>query len=330
MAAVPDTLGFEIRTVGANPEAARYAGMRPRRLIMLTMSICRSAGRAGRRASRSWASTHKTPAASATKVGFDAIAVALLGRSNPIGIILAALLFGAMRAGAGLMQIEAGIPPELVDVLQAIDPALPRRRAGPRDGVFRCGRRAAASGSARRSRSTYGGQARRSPDGPAPVRHPAPRAHLPVRRLPDRDPADHAPIILRAATPLALGALCGVMCERSGVVNIGIEGRCSPRPSSAGSSAIARWRPSSAGPSVVFGITPALLIGARSPASCGRARARCVHAWLSISFRADQIISGTIINIAAFGITGYLNTLISPRRPTERRPVRRVHPPDVR
>ena len=45
--------------------------------------------------------------------------MALLGRSNPFGSCFAALLFGAMRAGAALMQIQAGIPAELVDVLQA-------------------------------------------------------------------------------------------------------------------------------------------------------------------------------------------------------------------
>ena len=54
-----------------------------------------------------------------TTVGFDSIAVALLGRSTPLGIVFAALLFGGMRAGRPLMQIEAGIPAELVDVLQA-------------------------------------------------------------------------------------------------------------------------------------------------------------------------------------------------------------------
>jgi simple sugar transport system permease protein len=54
-----------------------------------------------------------------TTVGFDSIAVALLARSEPIGIIPAALLFGAMRAGASLMQIQAEIPAELVDVIQA-------------------------------------------------------------------------------------------------------------------------------------------------------------------------------------------------------------------
>jgi len=55
-----------------------------------------------------------------TTVGFDAITVALLGRSNPIGAFFAALLLGGMRAGSGPMQIQAGVPRELVDALQAI------------------------------------------------------------------------------------------------------------------------------------------------------------------------------------------------------------------
>jgi simple sugar transport system permease protein len=64
--------------------------------------------------------THLTTTSFATSVGFDSIAVALLARSNPIAIIPAAILFGAMRAGAGQMQIEARTPRELVDVLQAV------------------------------------------------------------------------------------------------------------------------------------------------------------------------------------------------------------------
>jgi simple sugar transport system permease protein len=55
-----------------------------------------------------------------TTVGFDAITVALLGRSNPIGILFSGLLLGAMRAGSQSMQIQAGVPAELVDALQAI------------------------------------------------------------------------------------------------------------------------------------------------------------------------------------------------------------------
>jgi simple sugar transport system permease protein len=113
------TLGFEIRTAGANPDAARYAGMRPRRLIMLTMTLSGGlAGMAG--AGELLGVTHQTQTSFATSVGFDSIAVALLARSNPLAIIPTALLFGAMRAGAGQMQIQAGTPRELVDVLQAV------------------------------------------------------------------------------------------------------------------------------------------------------------------------------------------------------------------
>lgn len=113
------TLGFEIRTAGLNPDAARYAGMRPRRLIILTMSMSGAlAGMAG--ANELLGVTHKTTTSFATSVGFDSIAVALLARSNPIAVLPAAFLFGALRAGASQMQIQARIPRELVDVLQFV------------------------------------------------------------------------------------------------------------------------------------------------------------------------------------------------------------------
>jgi simple sugar transport system permease protein len=113
------TLGFEIRAVGANPSAARYAGMSPRRLVIMTMSLAGLlAGLAG--TINVLGINHQMNATFSTTVGFDAITVALLGRSHPVGIMLSALLFGMMRAGAGLMQIEAGVPAELVDLLQAI------------------------------------------------------------------------------------------------------------------------------------------------------------------------------------------------------------------
>jgi simple sugar transport system permease protein len=53
-------------------------------------------------------------------VGFDSIAVALLGRSDPIGILFAAILFGAFRAGAPLMQITTQVPIEIIDIIQAL------------------------------------------------------------------------------------------------------------------------------------------------------------------------------------------------------------------
>jgi simple sugar transport system permease protein len=113
------TLGFEIRTVGANPDAARYAGMRPAFLTILTLSLCGLlAGLAG--AIQILGVTGFMNASYGTAIGFTSITVALLGRAHPVGIMLAALLFGAMRAGAGLMQIgESDIPTEIIDVIQA-------------------------------------------------------------------------------------------------------------------------------------------------------------------------------------------------------------------
>jgi simple sugar transport system permease protein len=112
------TLGFEIRTTGANPDAARYAGMSPRRIIVLTMSGAGLlAGLAG--ATELLGVSHVMTTSYSTTVGFDAIAVALLGRTSAVGIVLSALLFGGMRAGAQTMQVTAGVPADLVGVLQA-------------------------------------------------------------------------------------------------------------------------------------------------------------------------------------------------------------------
>jgi ABC-type uncharacterized transport system permease subunit len=112
------TLGFEIRTVGANPTAAKYAGMSPRRLIILTMSLCGLfAGLAG---AMEILTLGYYPATFGTAIGFAGITVALLGRTHPVGILLAALLLGGMRAGAPAMQITAEIPIEIIDVIQGL------------------------------------------------------------------------------------------------------------------------------------------------------------------------------------------------------------------
>jgi general nucleoside transport system permease protein len=135
-----------------------------------------------------------------------------------------------------------------------------------------------------------------------------------------------APNILQAATPICLAALCGVMCERSGVVNIGIEGIML-------TAAFVGWYAGvlfapllgsgSGGP---FGVTPALLVALVAALVSG-VLISAVHAWLSISVRADQIISGTIINIAAFGLTGYLNTIISQTSPNGAGAFTQLRPP---
>jgi ABC-type uncharacterized transport system permease subunit len=111
-------LGFEIRTVGANPSAARYAGMSPRKLIVLTMSLCGMfAGLAG---AFEILSLGYYPAIFGSTIGFAGITVALLGRAHPVGILLAAILLGGMRAGAPAMQITAKIPIEIIDVIQGL------------------------------------------------------------------------------------------------------------------------------------------------------------------------------------------------------------------
>jgi len=113
------TIGFELRTVGANPDAARYAGMGPRRMVILALTAGGMlAGLAG--AIEILGVTGYMPAAYSTNIGFEAITVALLGRANPIGIILGGLLLGAMRAGSGLMQIQAGVPVQMIDLLQGV------------------------------------------------------------------------------------------------------------------------------------------------------------------------------------------------------------------
>ena len=114
------------------------------------------------------------------------------------------------------------------------------------------------------------------------------------------------------STPLALGAMCGVMCERSGIVNIGIEGIML---TSAFVGFMAAMIVDDAMPDVqpsgIFGATPALLVGVLAAILAGML-VSSLHAWLSISVRADQIISGTAIIILAFGATGYLNRLLQP------------------
>ncbi len=123
-----------------------------------------------------------------------------------------------------------------------------------------------------------------------------------------------SPIILRAATPIALAALVGVLCERSGVVNIGIEGIMLGTAFIGWVVGVALVPILGGEPTAIFGLTPALL-GGLAAALVGGMVISFVLAWLAISVRADQIISGTIINIAAVGLTGYLISLLSKSSP---------------
>jgi simple sugar transport system permease protein len=113
------TLGFEIRTVGANPNAARYGGMKITRIIVLTMGISGGlAGMAG--ANEVLGLNHFLADGFSSGYGFDAIALALLGKSHPLGVVLASLLFGTLRSGATRMQSVASIPIDIISVVQAL------------------------------------------------------------------------------------------------------------------------------------------------------------------------------------------------------------------
>jgi general nucleoside transport system permease protein len=125
----------------------------------------------------------------------------------------------------------------------------------------------------------------------------------------------NAAIILQSAVPIALAALCGVMCERSGVVNIGIEGMMLTAAFVGWLAGIVLGPMIPADASPFFGITPALLISFAIAVGAA-VIVSLLHAWLSISVKADQIISGTIINIAAGGLTAYLYTIVSSSSPS--------------
>ncbi len=111
-------LGFAIRTVGSNPDAARYAGIDVKFTMLRTMLIsgglCGIAG-----AIEVQGVYHYMPAVFTVGYGFDSIAIALLGQGGPVGIVLASLLFGAFGSGSGNIQFATGVNPGIIDVLKA-------------------------------------------------------------------------------------------------------------------------------------------------------------------------------------------------------------------
>lgn len=114
------TFGFELRAVGANPDAAKTAGISVGRTYALMMALAGAlAGLGGAQMVLGTTAAALTPLVVA-QIGFDGILVALLGRVKPWGVLLAALLFGALQAGGNRMQSYSGISLELVTVLQAL------------------------------------------------------------------------------------------------------------------------------------------------------------------------------------------------------------------
>ena len=110
--------GYEMRAAGANPQAARLAGIDVgRRLLLALMLSGGLAGLAG--AIEVSAVTRRLYEHFSPGWGFTAIAVGLLGRLSPAGVVLAALFFGALDAGSNAMQRVAGVSSVLVSIIQA-------------------------------------------------------------------------------------------------------------------------------------------------------------------------------------------------------------------
>lgn len=113
------TLGFEIRTVGLNPDAAKYAGINVKRIIIITMLFSGIlAGMAG--AVEVTGLNYRHELGFSSGYGYDAIAIALLGKSHPLGVVLASFLFAAMRNGATKMQFMTQLPVDLISMIQAL------------------------------------------------------------------------------------------------------------------------------------------------------------------------------------------------------------------
>lgn len=117
------TKGYEIRAVGLNPEASHYAGMTAWKTGMLAFIIGGfTAGLAGAVQIMGRPPTYAilTGMPLITNLGFDGLGVAMVGRNNPIGIIFAAIFFGGLIAGGRMMQLSAGVPLEMIRMVEGI------------------------------------------------------------------------------------------------------------------------------------------------------------------------------------------------------------------
>ncbi len=113
------SIGYAIRAVGLNPEAARYAGIHVNRNILLAMAISGGAAGLGGAIQISGV-TYRLFEQISPGFGFTAIAVSLLVNNNPLGVIPAGILFGGLSTGSRLMQMNVGVPSVLVNIIQGL------------------------------------------------------------------------------------------------------------------------------------------------------------------------------------------------------------------
>ena len=363
------TLGYQVRAVGFNPEAARYGGINVARNYVYAMAISGAfAGLGGAMDILGWQYRLGVLDIQVSNIGFIGIAVALLGRNTAVGVGLAALLFGALVNGTSTRGLDPSVfPPQLAgnltlmiqalvllfvgaDVLILVrlearkkvglgteetpphepkaqrrertfaaptrEPRSPRRtprevaRAGIVLGSARVLPHAAAAArrtqrwvpllvgllavacgiwavTPRRAPARLG---RRSPSGSSASGSASSRR---TRRTTNLTTVVSWGALIGStlvwATPLAYAAVGGMFSERSGVVNIGLEGMMLAGAFFAclGADKFGSWE---------MGLVTAAVAGA------GFA---LVHAFFAIHLRADQIVGGTAINFLALGVTGY-------------------------
>jgi general nucleoside transport system permease protein len=165
-------LGYEIRAFGLSEGAARYAGIGATRIIMIAMLL--SGGLAGMMAiNTTLGYSERLILGAVENAGFIGIAVALMGRNHPVGVLLAALLFGVLYQGGGELQFAFDIPREMILVIQALvilfTGALDNMVRAPIERLFR----------SRRPRppvSPPSGPMRSAPATPPPASPPTPAA----------------------------------------------------------------------------------------------------------------------------------------------------------
>lgn len=114
------TIGYELKSVGFNDHASKYAGMNVSKNIIMSMVI--SGAFAGLAGAMEGLGTYGSISVMSgfTNLGFDGIAVALLGANNAFGVVIAAILFGILKVGAINMPSASGVPTELVDIIIAL------------------------------------------------------------------------------------------------------------------------------------------------------------------------------------------------------------------
>ncbi|MCS6863117.1 MAG: hypothetical protein NZT92_22655, partial [Abditibacteriales bacterium] len=306
------TIGFELRTVGRNPAAAQFGGMSLGRTVILAMALSGALAGVGGAVEVIGVSTCRClPMSFSSGYGFESIAVALLARTHPLGILPASFLFGAMRNGADLMEIRSGVSKSIIALIQAMVLLLV---AAP--SIVRWLYRLRERGDAWEDL----GVGVNVPYVHKGMDYRISRTLLALliviligvvwrtgvgSQSGGQFLTETAAQALRYAVPIALAAFCGLMCERAGVINIGIEGMMLTSAMTAAAVNVfsfAALRAASVSEhdaaqlSRTLGLFSALLASGLLA---------LLHGGVSISLKADQIVSGTVINLLALGVTEF-------------------------